>query len=113
MAKRKKVALITGITGQDGSYLAEFLLKKGYQVYGTVRKTSHMLHANIEAIQHRLNLVYADLLDSVSLVNALEGIETLDEVYNLASQSAPGQSFKQPIHTIEITGVGAHRLMEA
>lgn len=68
---KKRKALITGITGQDGSYLAELLLKKGYEVSGLVRKTSHFLYANIAHIQHRINIVQADLLDPVSLVNAL------------------------------------------
>ncbi len=109
MSKR---ALITGITGQDGSYLAEFLLKKGYEVYGTVRKTSHFLHPNIGHIQGNLNLIYADLLDPVSIDIAVKEAMP-DEVYNLASQSAPGEFFKQPIHTAEITGIGAHRVLEA
>ena len=107
-----KRALITGITGQDGSYLAELLLKKGYEVYGTVRKTSHFLHPNIGHIQHGLNLIYADLIDPVSIDLAIKEAMP-DEVYNLASQSAPGESFKQPIHTAEITGIGAHRVLEA
>jgi len=105
-------ALITGITGQDGSYLAEFLLKKGYEVYGIVRKTSHFLHPNVGPIQHRLHLIYADLLDPVSIDLAVREVEP-DELYNLASQSAPSESFKQPIHTAEITGIGAHRVLEA
>ena len=109
MSKR---ALITGITGQDGSYLAEFLLNKGYEVYGTIRKTSHFLHPNIGHIQNRLKLIYADLLDPVSIDIAVKEAMP-DEVYNLASQSAPGKSFKQPIHTAEITGIGAHRVLEA
>ena len=109
MSKR---ALITGITGQDGSYLAEFLLNKGYEVYGTVRKTSHFLHPNIGHIQNNLKLIYADLLDPVSIDIAVKEANP-DEVYNLASQSAPGESFKQPIHTAEITGIGAHRVLEA
>lgn len=109
MSKR---ALITGITGQDGSYLAEFLLSKGYEVYGTVRKTSHFLHPNIGHIQSNLKLIYADLLDPVSIDLAVKEANP-DEVYNLASQSAPGESFKQPIHTAEITGIGAHRVLEA
>jgi GDPmannose 4,6-dehydratase len=114
MARKRRVksALITGITGQDGSYLADFLLSKGYKVTGIIRKTSHFLHANIAHIQHRLHLIYADLLDPVSLASALDQIDQLDEVYNLASQSSPAQSFKQPVHTVEITGVGAQRVME-
>jgi GDPmannose 4,6-dehydratase len=107
-----KKALITGITGQDGSYLAEFLLNKGYEVFGTVRKTSHFLHPNIGPFQHSLKLIYADLLDPVSIDLAFREAMP-DEVYNLASQSAPSESFKQPIHTAEITGIGAHRVMEA
>jgi GDPmannose 4,6-dehydratase len=107
-----KRALITGITGQDGSYLAELLLKKGYDVFGLVRKTSHFLHPNIGHIQNRLNLIYADLLDPVSIDEAFRDVQP-DEVYNLASQSAPSESFKQPIHTAEITGIGAHRVLEA
>ncbi len=107
-----KKALITGITGQDGSYLAELLLGKGYQVYGIVRKTSHFLHPNIAHLQHSLHLIYADLLDPVSIDLATREVMP-DEVYNLASQSAPSESFKQPIHTAEITGIGAHRVLEA
>ena len=105
-------ALITGITGQDGSYLAELLLKKRYDVYGIVRKTSHFLQPNIAHIQHNLHLIYADLLDPVSIDSVVREVMP-DEVYNLASQSAPSESFKQPIHTAEITGIGAHRVLEA
>ena len=113
MARRSaKRALITGITGQDGSYLAEFLLSKGYEVAGIVRKTSHQLFPNIGHFQHKLNLIYADLLDPVSLADAVKKVIP-DEVYNLASQSSPGESFKQPIHTAEITAIGAHRVLEA
>lgn len=112
MAKITKRVLITGITGQDGSYMAELLLAKGYDVYGIVRKTSHFLYANIGHIQHQVNLIYADLLDPVSLTSTLKTVMP-HEVYNLASQSAPSESFKQPIHTAEITAVGAHRVMDA
>jgi GDPmannose 4,6-dehydratase len=110
---KQKTALITGISGQDGSYLAELLLKKNYKVYGLIRKTSNRLFDNIAHIQDSLNLVQADLLDSVSIVNALRKTDSLDEVYNLASQSHPGESFRQPIHTAEITAVGAQRMMES
>src|SRR3989304_2422318 len=115
MARKSKIikkALVTGITGQDGSYLAEFLLKKGYEVTGIVRKTSHFLYANIANIQHELSLIQADLLDPVSLREAIQKVKP-DEVYNLASQSSPGESFKQPIHTAEITGIGLHRVAGA
>lgn len=110
MAKKK--ALITGITGQDGSYLAEFLLKKGYDVSGVVRKTSHEEYANIGHIQDDLKLFQGDLLDPVSLREIIQKVGP-DEVYNLASQSHPSESFKQPIHTAEITGIGAHRVLDA
>jgi len=112
MSKKRKRALITGITGQDGSYLAEFLLKKGYEVSGIVRKTSHFYYANIAHIQERLNLIQADLLDPVSIREAIQKVKP-DEIYNLASQSHPAESFRQPIHTAEITGIGAHRVMDA
>src|SRR3989344_2927989 len=108
----KKTALITGVTGQDGSYLAEFLLNRGYEVAGIVRKTSHMLYPNIGAVQDRLTLIQADLLDPVSLREAIQASQP-DEVYNLASQSHPAESFRQPTHTAEITGIGAHRVLDA
>lgn len=107
-----KKALITGITGQDGSYLAEFLLKKGYEVYGMARKTSHLQYPNISHIQDELILIQSDLLDPVSLRETIQKVKP-DEVYNLASQSHPSESFKQPIHTAEITGIGAHRVLDA
>lgn len=111
MAAKKKKALITGITGQDGSYLAEYLLEKGYEVSGIVRKTTHFKYENIGHIQHRLNLIYADLVDPVSLTSAFKKVMP-DEVYNLAAQSSPGESFKQPINTAEITAIGAHRVLD-
>lgn len=108
----KKVALITGITGQDGSYLAEFLLKKNYTVAGTVRKTSNVRYDNIGHIQDELQLIQADLVDPISLREAMQKVKP-DEVYNLASQSHPAESFRQPIHTAEITAIGAHRVLDA
>lgn len=110
MANKK--ALITGITGQDGSYLAELLLKEGYEVSGIVRKTSHEEYANIGPIQDELKLYQGDLLDPISLREIIQKISPT-EVYNLASQSHPAESFKQPIHTAEITGIGAHRVLDA
>ena len=107
-----KKALITGVTGQDGSYLAELLLQKGYEVYGMVRKTSHLQYPNISHIQEELHLIQSDLLDPVSLRETIQKVKP-DEVYNLASQSHPSESFKQPIHTAEITGIGAHRGLDA
>jgi GDPmannose 4,6-dehydratase len=112
MRMAKKRALITGITGQDGSYLAELLLKKGYEVSGTVRKTSHEDYANIGPIQDDLRLFQGDLLDPISLREIIQKVNP-DEVYNLASQSHPSESFKQPIHTAEITAIGAHRVLDA
>lgn len=109
---RKKKALITGVTGQTGSYLAEFLLSKGYEVAGIVRKTTSHNLENIQHIQHELNLKYGDLIDPVSLSQILKKVRP-DEIYNLAAQSSPAESFKQPMHTIEITGVGVHRFLEA
>ncbi|MBL7036249.1 GDP-mannose 4,6-dehydratase [Candidatus Microgenomates bacterium] len=111
MSKNKK-ALITGITGQDGSYLAEFLLDKGYEVSGIVRKTSHEDYANIGHIQDDLKLFQGDLLDPISLREIIQKVNP-GEVYNLAAQSHPSESFKQPIHTAEITGLGAHRVLDA
>jgi len=111
-SKHQKKALITGITGQDGSYLAEFLLNKGYKVSGMVRQTSALLYPNIGRIQQRLELIQGDLLDPVSIREIIQKTQP-DEVYNLASQSHPSESFKQPIHTAEITAIGAHRVLDA
>lgn len=110
MAKKK--AFITGITGQDGSYLAEFLLKKGYEVSGIVRRTSSLQYPNIGHIQDDLKLYQGDLLDPISLRENIQKVKP-DEVYNLASQSHPSESFRQPIHTAEITAIGAHRVLDA
>ena len=105
-------ALITGITGQDGSYLAELLLEKGYQVYGVVRRSSIDRLDRIHHIRDRLNLVQADLLDQFSLVRAIE-LSQPDELYNLGAQSFVPASWEQPVLTAEFTGVGATRLLEA
>ncbi|MFP5450633.1 MAG: GDP-mannose 4,6-dehydratase, partial [Thermoleophilia bacterium] len=105
-------ALITGITGQDGSYLAELLLDKGYDVYGVVRRASTESFDRIEHIRDRLTLVQADLLDQSSLVSALVQSEP-DEVYNLAAQSFVPTSWSQPVLTAEFTAVGVTRLLEA
>ncbi len=111
--KKQKKALITGISGQDGSYLAEILLKKDYKVYGLIRRTSDTKAENIVHIQDSLNLIYGDLMDPTSLVELFRKTGKVDEVYNLASQSLPGLSFKLPIYTAEVTGLGAHRVFEA
>jgi GDPmannose 4,6-dehydratase len=105
-------ALITGITGQDGSYLAELLLSKGYEVYGIVRRSSTQNFERISHIQHKIHLIEADLLDQVSLTQALEDVQP-NEVYNLAAQSFVPTSWKQPVLTAEFTAVGVSRLLEA
>jgi len=107
-----KKALITGITGQDGSYLAEFLLNKGYKVYGTVRRLSTPNIENIRHIQDKVELLSADLLDQTSLTEAVESAQP-DEVYNLAAQSFVKTSFDQPVLTGEFTGIGVTRVLEA
>ena len=109
---QSKRALISGITGQDGSYLAELLLAKDYEVCGLVRQPSYQLHPNLAPFQSRIHLVQADLLDSGSLHHAMKTFRP-DEIYNLASQSHPGESFRQPIHTAEITALGTLRMLEA
>jgi GDPmannose 4,6-dehydratase len=107
-----KSALITGITGQDGSYLAELLLEKGYNVYGLVRRLSTPNISRIEHIFDKINLVEGDLTDQSSLNNAMIEVKP-DEVYNLAAQSFVGTSWNQPVLTGEVTGIGAVRLLEA
>jgi GDPmannose 4,6-dehydratase len=107
-----KTALITGITGQDGSYLAELLLEKGYKVYGLVRRSSTVTFERIEHIQDRLELLSADLSDQNSLFYALEASQP-DEVYNLAAQSFVQTSWTQPVLTGDVTGLGVTRVLEA
>ena len=105
-------ALITGITGQDGSYLAEFLLGKGYDVYGMVRRTSTVRYERIQHIQNQLQLVQGDMGDLSSLITAISAVEP-DEVYNLAAQSFVPTSWNQPVFTGDITGLGVTRMLEA
>jgi GDPmannose 4,6-dehydratase len=107
-----KSALITGITGQDGSYLAELLLDKGYEVHGMVRRASTEKFDRIEHIRERITLHQGDLLDHRSLVDALRASET-DEIYNLAAMSYVAVSWIQPTLTAEFTGVGVTRILEA
>ena len=107
-----KNALITGITGQDGSYLAELLLEKGYNVYGIMRRKSVADYGNVEHIKDRINFIYADMTDIVSLINAMRTSQA-DEVYNLAAQSFVGTSWEQPIATAEIDAVGVTNMLEA
>jgi len=105
-------ALITGITGQDGSYLAEFLLKKGYNVVGMVRRTSTINFHRLEHIQDKITLVPGDLGDQVSLIHILEEHKP-EEVYNLAAQSFVQTSWNQPVFTGDVTALGVTRLLDA
>jgi GDPmannose 4,6-dehydratase len=108
----EKRALITGITGQDGSYLAEFLLEKGYKVYGLIRRSSTLNFERISHIQRDIEMISGDLLDQKSLTTALEASQA-EEVYNLGAQSFVPVSWDQPMLTGEITGLGVTRLLEA
>jgi len=108
----KRCALITGITGQDGSYLAEFLLEQGYEVIGMVRRTSTVNFARIHHIQDKLTLVSGDLLDQGSLIAILNEHKP-QEVYNLAAQSFVPASWKQPVFTGGVTALGVTRVLEA
>jgi GDPmannose 4,6-dehydratase len=108
----RKSALITGITGQDGSYLAELLLEKGYDVHGMVRRSSTEKFDRIEHLRHRITLHQGDLLDHRSLTDALKASQP-DEIYNLAAMSFVAVSWIQPTLTAEFTGVGVTRMLEA
>lgn len=105
-------ALVTGITGQDGSYLAEFLLDKGYEVYGMVRRSSVENFNRIEHIRDKLKFVQADLLDQLSIIDAIKESRP-DEIYNLGAMSFIPISWKQPVLTGEFTGLGVTRMLEA
>ena len=107
-----KRALITGITGQDGSYLAELLLDKGYKVFGLTRRTSTINYERIKHIEDKIELLQGDLLDQGSLAAALEESEP-EEVYNLAAQSFVKTSWNQPVLTGEVTAIGVTRMLEA
>ena len=107
-----KTALITGITGQDGSYLAEFLLAQGYRVVGMVRRSSTINFDRIKHIQNDIELAQGDLLDQMSIVDILREYQPL-EVYNLAAQSFVPTSWKQPVLTGEFTAIGVTRMLEA
>jgi len=108
----QKRALITGITGQDGSYLAEFLLAKGYEVFGLVRRTSTPYFERIKHIQDRITLIPGDILDLTSLIDALR-LTRPHEVYNLAAQSFVPTSWNQPVFTGDVTGLGVTRILDA
>jgi GDPmannose 4,6-dehydratase len=107
-----KVALITGITGQDGSYLAELLLEKGYQVHGIVRRASLINTDRIDHIYDSITLHYGDLTDSTNLVRIIQKVQP-DEIYNLGAQSHVKVSFEMPEYTADVDGVGTLRILEA
>ena len=107
-----KKALVTGVTGQDGSYLSELLLEKGYKVYGTMRRKSVVDYGNVEHIKDKINFIYADMTDIVSLINAMK-ISQADEVYNLAAQSFVEISWDKPILTADIDALGVSYILEA
>jgi GDPmannose 4,6-dehydratase len=108
----KKKAIITGITGQDGSYLAEWLLEQGYQVHGIVRRSSTESFERIEHLSDRITLHQADLLDQLSIIDVMKNVAP-EEVYNLAAQSFVPTSWKQPVLTGEFTAIGVTRMLEA
>jgi GDPmannose 4,6-dehydratase len=109
-----KIALITGINGQDGSYLAEFLLQKGYEVHGTLKRNSVAENqtSRLESIYNKVNLHYADLTDLSSLISVIQKVNP-DEIYNLAAQSHVRISFDQPLYTANVTGIGTLNMLEA
>ncbi len=105
-------AFITGITGQDGSYLAELLLKEGYEVWGMVRRCSSPVRSRIDHLQGKINLVYGDMIDGNAMTSLIDMIRP-DHVYNLAAQSHVRISFDQPVYTSDVVGLGTLRLLEA
>ena len=107
-----KVALITGITGQDGSYLAEFLLERGYEVHGIVRRSSLINTHRIDHIYEHIHLHYGDLTDSTNIVRVIQKVQP-DEIYNLGAQSHVKVSFEMPEYTADVDGVGTLRVLEA
>jgi GDPmannose 4,6-dehydratase len=107
-----RVAFITGITGQDGSYLAELLLDKGYDVVGLARRSTHYHYENISHLQGKIKIEFGDLIDAAAIERILAEYRP-DEVYNIAAQSVPGDSWAQPIVTAEVTAVGPVRVLEA
>jgi len=112
--QENKIALITGINGQDGSYLSEFLLDKGYEVHGTLKRNSVSENqtARLDSVYDKLNLHYADLTDLSSLINVIQKVRPT-ELYNLAAQSHVRISFDQPVYTANVTGIGTLNLLES
>lgn len=107
-----KHALITGVTGQDGSYLAELLLEEGYEVYGIMRRKSKVDYGNAKHLVSKVKFIYADMTDIASLIKAMQ-ISQADEVYNLAAQSFVGTSWEQPLATADIDAIGVTNMLEA
>ncbi|HCD44608.1 MAG TPA: GDP-mannose 4,6-dehydratase [Lachnoclostridium sp.] len=107
-----KKALITGVTGQDGSYLSELLLEKSYEVYGIMRRKSVVDYGNVEHLKDKIHFIYADMTDLPSLIHAMK-ISQADEVYNLAAQSFVGTSWEQPLATADIDALGVTNMLEA
>jgi GDPmannose 4,6-dehydratase len=114
MPENKKIALITGINGQDGSYLSEFLLDKGYEVHGTLKRNSVSENQTyrLDKVYEKVKLHYADLIDLSSLISVIGKVKP-DEIYNLAAQSHVKISFDQPIYTAQVTGLGTLNMLEA
>ena len=112
--RKTKRALITGITGQDGAYLAEFLLKKNYEVFGTYRRlsTPNFWRLSYLEIEDRVKLIPADLIDTPSLIEAIR-VSKPDEIYHLAAQSYVGASFDQPLSSGEFSGLAVARMLES
>ena len=107
-----KVALITGITGQDGSYLAELLLEKGYEVHGIVRRASLINTHRIDHIYEQIHLHYGDLTDATNMISVIQKVQP-DEIYNLGAQSHVKVSFELPEYTGQVDGLGTLRILEA
>lgn len=112
MAKKSKTAFITGITGQDGSYLTEFLLEKNYEIFGLLRRNSNPSYGNVAHLRHNINFVFGDLADPACISMYLAKIQP-DEIYNLGAQSHVHESWLQPLATADQTGLGAIRIYEA
>ncbi|HLD02033.1 MAG TPA: GDP-mannose 4,6-dehydratase, partial [Patescibacteria group bacterium] len=107
-----KKALIIGVSSQDGSYLADLLLEKGYNVTGTLRHTTNFYHENLTHLYGKIGIVPADLTDSESIIQAVKTARP-DEVYNIAAQSIPADSWSHPFYTGNVTGMGIVRVLEA
>ncbi len=112
MSQKNKTAFITGITGQDGSYLAEYLLEKNYRIYGLLRRNSNPSYGNVAHLRHSLNFIFGDLADPACISMYLAKIQP-DEIYNLGAQSHVHESWLQPLATADQTGLGAIRIFEA